>query len=179
MDDDLSICLGVEGHALCGKLFTQCEEVFYNPVMHDDDFTRGADMRVCISSARRPMRRPASMTDPDITVHWIFFQQRTQTFELSSIATDLDFAIIDHRQTRRIVTTIFQSLQALEDNRRRITRTDVSDDATHGSPPHFNWGYLYATTLCFVRTVTDTAFDAGPSKVLGKVRVVAHPEGFR
>ena len=55
--------------------------------------------------------------------------------ELARDAVDGEAPVRERRDARRVVAAVFEPLQALEQQRRRLPRTDVADDSAHGVMP--------------------------------------------
>ena len=46
-----------------------------------------------------------------------------------------DVIVLNDRKSGGVVTAILQPLEAVKDNRRRVARADISNDAAHGGNP--------------------------------------------
>ena len=125
----LGIGIGSEDATRGRQLVTQFAEVLDNAVVHDGDAVGAVGMRVDLVG--HAMRRPARVTDPDEPVQGLGGDELLQIDELALGATALDMAVDQRRDTGRIVATIFEALQSLEEQRRRILLPDDTDDAAH------------------------------------------------
>jgi hypothetical protein len=118
----------------------------------------------------------------------------SQARQLAGVAAHFDMAVFQHRQAGRIIAAVFQPLQPVQDNRRRVCAANITNDSTHSRDPSVRLilpDYLvstkytgiclslipYSQFLCqfppFCRIVGEIL------DLEGKVRVMAHPEGFR
>src|SRR5262249_54842002 len=109
---------------------TQLQVVLDDPVVDEDDLA-GA-MRVRVLLRRPPVRRPARVSDPRRAGEWLLAQQRLQVVELADAAPHLDAVVGEGREARRVVTAVLELAEPAHDDRARLTRADVSDDAAHG-----------------------------------------------
>src|SRR3989304_6008658 len=69
VDGGLRVGLRAEGGALGLKLIFERTVVLHNPIVHDDDFARGADMGMGISGVWFSVGRPARVPDANEAVH--------------------------------------------------------------------------------------------------------------
>ena len=81
---------------------------------------------------------PAGMTDPRRSADGGFIYQFDQSGKFSSVTPDRDLAVRQDSQSGRVVAAVFQPFQAVQNNRCRIPRTDITYDSTHGVPPNFS-----------------------------------------
>ncbi len=88
-------------------------------------------MRMSILLARRAVSGPAGMPDPQMSVDRVGLDQGFQAADLAGIPPDLDLTVIQHGNACRVIPTVFKLFQAIQDDRRGITLTDIGYDSTH------------------------------------------------
>jgi hypothetical protein len=100
----------------------------------DHDPPRAILVGMGILLGRLPVGRPARVTDPPVAIEGLISEARGQTLQLARGTSTLQAATADDGDTGRIVATILEAPQSVEDQRNCITTANVADDATHGSP---------------------------------------------
>src|SRR5437870_6009098 len=84
---------------------------------------------------RTPVRRPARVPDAGRAPEWLLAQQPGQVIELAHAAADLDVVVREGREARRVVAAVLELAESRDENRARLTRAHVSDNAAHRSAP--------------------------------------------
>jgi len=135
MDDGFRVCLWVEGCAFTDEFIFEFDEIFHDTIMDNHDFPRVAHVRMRVARGRRTMSRPARVTNSRRTADRFFRDEINQLSEFARVAPQVNMIAIDNRNARRVVAAIFKALQAIQDDRRRVTRSDVSNDSTHKRVP--------------------------------------------
>jgi hypothetical protein len=102
-----------------------------------DEHAPAGTMGMRILLRRFTMGRPPRVTDPGGPTKTLFAQRLFQIDQFADATADLDFAVAMDRDAGRIVSAIFQTLQAIQENGNRVLITDVSDNAAHGAYPFF------------------------------------------
>src|SRR5262249_13738458 len=87
-----------------------------------------------IRVARLAVGGPARVTDADGAAEPLR-QRRLERRDLADRLVHPEPAARDDGDARRIVAAVFQTVEAREQDRRRLLPSDVSDDATHESTP--------------------------------------------
>src|SRR5690606_8781528 len=141
MHDHLGCGFRGELDPLCFQLGAQLAEVLDNAVMYDDGAPVLADMRVRVARAGDAMRRPAGVADANMAVERRVVHALHEVGQLADVAPDRDRVALQHGNPRRVVAAIFKTLQAGQNDRGRVTRTDVSHDSTHS-------GFLPGAGMC-------------------------------
>jgi hypothetical protein len=106
--------------------------VFYDADMHDHDFTVSADVRMGILVRRCAVSRPSRMTDANVAGQWLSFQQPAQFGDSPRFPADFDRVRSEHCDSRTVVASILQPMQALEKKICNRPISDVSNNAAHG-----------------------------------------------
>ena len=93
-------------------------------------------VRVGVGLAGLSVRRPAGVPDARGAAHGVLGDQALQLGELALGPAQLDQAVGEGRQARRIVAPVFEAPQPVEDVRRRLIRARDTDDSAHvaGTP---------------------------------------------
>jgi hypothetical protein len=81
---------------------------------------------------------PAGVAHADVSAEGIRLQGTDQIGQFAHAAAQGEATILKHSYSSRIVTTVFQTLKALNDDRRRLSRAHVTDNSTH-----------FVSLLCF------------------------------
>ena len=74
---------------------------------------------------------PAGMADANGAADGIVVQQRLQVFQLALGAAALDVSVYQGSDTRRIIATVFQALEPLQQQVRRLPAADDADNPAH------------------------------------------------
>ena len=105
--------------------------VLDNAVVHDDDFSGTVAMRVSVFFSRTSMCRPSGVTDPILTVDWTRRDDLFETVEFAGAAPNFNSAVFNKCNPRRIVATIFQSFEAVDQNWNNRLGSEIANDAAH------------------------------------------------
>ena len=129
MRDHFGIRLGFEPVPRVFQTPFMGQVIFNNAVVHDDDVSGTMGMGVLLG--RFAMRGPSRMPDPDRSGEMLFFQGFFQVKQFADASTDLDPAMLQHRNPRRIIAAILQPPQALHEHAGGIVVPDISYNSTH------------------------------------------------
>src|SRR5205814_2100490 len=129
--DDLGVGLGDEAVPLRLQLVLQIEVVLDDAVVDDDDLAGAVAMRMGVLLGRTSVRRPAGVADAVITGDRIGADNLFQVRQFAGAAAQIDRAVADHGDSRRVVAAIFEPPQAVDENRHDVLRSDVADNSTH------------------------------------------------
>ncbi len=184
-DDGLGIRIRLELDAFGGQLILELQEIFHDPVLDDNHPLRLPEMRMGVAGVGCAVRCPACMTDPGRTVDRGFIDHVDQLGQFTRVLADLELAAAKDSETGRVVAAVFEPLQAIENDRCRIPRPDISDDSTHRDSSDSSICHcegearsnllitgdcfakyarsdrLYATPCLFVRAITQAALQQG------------------
>ncbi len=119
MREHLRVCVGFESVSSGEKFVFERVVIFNDAVVNDGDFTGLVKMWMTIFVGRNPMRRPARMSDADISRDGFGLQNLCKTFaDFPSFFTDGQRAAIRHGDARAVITAIFQPPQAFQQDGR-------------------------------------------------------------
>ena len=135
MRDDLRVGLGDEHVALALQLVLQIEVVLDDAVVNDDDAARAVPMRVGVLLSRPAVRCPARVPDAVGAGERMGVNHRFQVRELAGAAAQVDGAVVHDGHARRVVASVLELPEAVDENRDDVFRADVTDNATHNSAP--------------------------------------------
>src|SRR6185437_16628116 len=132
MRDDFGISFRDELVAFREELIFQLDVVLNNSIVHDHNLAGAIAVRVGVFFGRAPMRGPTRVPDAIQAVERIESDGFLQITQFSWRAPNLEFPVVAHNgDSRRIVAAIFETLQAIEDQRHNPLRSYVPDDSTH------------------------------------------------
>ena len=109
MRDDLGVGLGDELVAFLLELLFQVEVVFDDAVVDDHDSARAVAVRVGILLSRPPVRRPSRVPNPVLAIDRRRRNHLFEACELAGASPQIDGAVANHRNTRRIVAAVFEA----------------------------------------------------------------------
>src|SRR5262245_43185657 len=115
--DDLGVGLGRELVALFDELLLQGKVVLNDAVVHDDDPSGAIAVRVSVLLRRTTMCGPPGMPYAIRALERLLPDSLFQVPQLAFRPTDVHSLTVDHGNTGRIVATIFQTTQAIDDHR--------------------------------------------------------------
>ncbi|MCY1446629.1 hypothetical protein D9M71_632120 [compost metagenome] len=131
VDDNFGIGLRGEHIAEVLELFAQLFVVLDDAVVHDRHFVSG-EMRVSIRFARRAVGSPARVGDAQLAGDRFGSDGGFQLGDLANAAAALQRALLGvDGQTGAVVATVFQALEAFDENGSDITLGYGTDDSTH------------------------------------------------
>ena len=133
--EDLGVGLGAERVARFRELRLALGEVLEDAVVHDDDLPGAVGLGMRVQLRRASVRGPARVPDPGRAGGGRAVELLDEVAELAGRAVDREPAVRQGRDARRVVAAVFEPLQPLEEERARLTGTDVADDAAHGLRP--------------------------------------------
>ena len=131
MRDHLGIGLGAELIAGALELATQFEVVLDDAVVDDGEAVAG-EMRMGVALARHPVRRPAGMRQTHVACDRGVGERLLEHAHLARGAQPPQLvALVDDRDARGVIATVFQPLQAIEQHRHDVAIGDTADNAAH------------------------------------------------
>ncbi len=134
MRQHLGVGFRAEGDAFGFEPRPQCRGVLDDAVMDDRDAAGRVAMRMGVAVARFAMRRPAGMGDAGRAAE----ARRQDLLEFAHPALafgQAQLAAAGDGDAGRIIAAIFEPMQSLDQDRRRVALADVTDDAAHGWSP--------------------------------------------
>jgi hypothetical protein len=72
------------------------------------------------------------VSDPDLAWEALLGERLLEVAELANRPDDLDAVVAADGQSRRIITPVFQPPKPIEQDRRSLFATYVTDDSAHG-----------------------------------------------
>ena len=133
--DGLRVGLGGEGVALGRETRAELPVVLDDPVEHDRDASGvAAGQRVRVLLGDRSVRRPTRVPEPGRGGGAVR-RPLDQVLERADGTHVREPAVLQKSDSARVVPAVLQALEALQEQRLRLTRSDVSDDSTHDRAP--------------------------------------------
>jgi len=93
-------------------------------------------VRVRVLLARAPVRRPPRMTNTNGSLKWLALERPLKLLQFSCGSDHLNVAVFVYGNTCRVVTTVFQTPEPFEKNRRHSRGTHIPNNSTH-TPLHY------------------------------------------
>src|SRR5207249_2634172 len=78
---------------------------------------------------------PARVPDPGRAAERLLAEEVREAIELSDAPPDLDVVVLEDREAGGVIAPVLELPESAHQDRARVTRPDVADDATHGSAP--------------------------------------------
>ncbi len=133
MHDHLGVGVAAKFIALLLERLPQFKEVLDDAVLHHNQFTVCAAVGMGVALTGRAMGRPARMAHADVAQQRVCGQTIGKVDEFAGLAAYLNGAIvIDHGQAGRVIASIFELSQTVEDDGFSRTIANISYDSTHG-----------------------------------------------
>src|ERR1700757_221614 len=88
-------------------------------------------MRMSVFFGGPSMSRPTGVTQTKLSGNGLLEKEFFEIPQFTRRAPDLKILILNDRNAGRIITTIFEGLKPSHDYRNRISRANVSENATH------------------------------------------------
>src|SRR5215475_6016704 len=155
MDDDFAIGLGRELGAPFLEFGAQLAEIFDDAVVDDRDAIGRMWMRVIFVGPA--MSGPARVADADTSGKGILAQPLFKIFQLAFSASPLEFVSFKRCDARRIVATIFQAFQRIDQLLRNGATSQYPDYSTHAVniPPKISPKLVFLLTGIPVQEVLN------------------------
>ncbi len=145
--DHLGVGVGVEHGAFSAELLAQLEEVLHDAVVHHHHFPGHAQVGMGVARRGRAVGRPARVPDAQVALHGRFCHHLCQARQLAGVAADFDVPVFEHGKPGRVVAAVLQAAQAVQDDRRGITRSNVTNNSTHSNPSNIKFNRSFARKL--------------------------------
>ena len=136
--DDLGVGLGDELVALGGELLLEGEVVFDDAVMDDDEGAGAVAVRVRVLFGGAAVGGPAGVADAEGAVDGVVGDDGLEVAQLAGGAAELQGALAigagatADGDAGGVITAIFKTTEAFDNDRDDGFRTDVTNDSTHG-----------------------------------------------
>ena len=136
MSDHLGVRLGGEDVALAFQLALEGLVILDDAVVDHGQAIAGL-VRVGIGFARRAMGGPAGVRDADTALERSFLEAALQRPDLAQRTHAVQATLFgEDGHARAVVATVFEAVQALEQDVLDVTTGDGADDATHERSPY-------------------------------------------
>ena len=135
LDSHLGVCLAYEGITFAEKLFLEFLIVFDDSVVDADDRAVIRAVRVGIALGGFSVSRPAGVADSACSDHGLSAIGLLFEYLQSALGFDdrgLRFAVA-HRETGRIVSSVFQSGKPVKKNGRCLFCSDITNNSAHNN----------------------------------------------
>ena len=117
--------------AVRDELLFQRLVVLDNAVMHQRDFAASVEMWVGVFIGNLAVRSPASVADSVVTTGRLFVDQFRQRRDASGAFPRLDVIAVYNGNSGRVVATIFQTAQPIEQDGSSFSRSNITNNSTH------------------------------------------------
>ena len=91
-----------------------------------------AGERVCVLLGDAAVRRPARVAEARWSRRAVRPGARLQVVERADRANVVEARVLEERDAGGVVAAVLEALEAVEQERLALTRSDVSDDPAHG-----------------------------------------------
>jgi hypothetical protein len=105
--------------------------VFDDPIVHDRDVPVAICVGVRVTLIGCPMSCPTRMCNSDISVEWLARNDRFELGDLTRGFPCFQPMPVHDSNAGRVVPSILEALQALDEERRGALRADIAYDSTH------------------------------------------------
>src|ERR1043166_7948035 len=113
----------------------QRTEVLDDAVVNDSNRIGTIHLWVRVAFIRLAVRGPSRVRDSDRSVDRVDVHQAFEHRDLTLRLSRLEAMTVAHRDSGRVVATILEALEALDQHWCRDPRSNVSDNSTHGVDP--------------------------------------------
>ena len=131
MNEHFAIGLATELNSLLQKELTQHLVVFDHPVMYQCKTSRIIDVRVSILFAGSTVCCPTRVSNADLGLDWRCRQFFLQGLNTPHGSSKIYPTCTNDRNSRRVISPVLESLQALEEERCALLETNVTNNSTH------------------------------------------------
>ncbi len=130
--DDFRVGFRDEFVAFGDELLLELDVVLDDPVVHDNDFAGAIAVRMGVFLGGASVRGPARVTDAVDSVERSNADRFLEIAQFAGGAANLELAVgADHGDPGRIISSVFEALQAVEDQRHHALRADIADNPAH------------------------------------------------
>ena len=131
MRDNLRIRLGNKHAPLPFQEFPQPLMILNDAIMHQGNVALYIRMGMRVQIAGLPMGGPPGMTDAQVAMQRMRLQPVPEILQPALGLAHLNLALIHHRDTRAVISPIFQVLQPAQQNLLRAAWTHISYNSAH------------------------------------------------
>src|SRR5262245_45625155 len=131
MRDGLGVGFADELASFFGQPLAQLAKILDDAVMHDRNNIGG--VRMGIVFGRPAVRCPASMTDADIAPERLAIEPRFERAQLPFRATTAEYAVVERGNAGRVIASVFEALEGVDQLLRNWFRSQNSDYSAHPS----------------------------------------------
>jgi hypothetical protein len=135
MGERLGVGVGRKPMARALELGAQHIGVLDDAVVHERQRARAVGVWVCVTLGGRAVSRPARVPDAAGPVERILPEAFPEGRDATSELPSLHPATVQHGHAGRVVASVLQPRQAIQQHGDGILRSDVSHDAAHRSGP--------------------------------------------
>ena len=129
--NDLCIRFRSEAMPICCEGSSKLTVVLDDSIVNDGQSPPAVHVGVGIGVRGASMGRPARMGDPEGSLGGSGSDERLERDDLPDRLPHLEAIPVDRRDPRRVVASILEALETLDQEGKSVTMTNVSDDATH------------------------------------------------
>jgi hypothetical protein len=132
MDDDFGVGIGDEDVTHPFQLLAQRFVVFDDAVVHYGEVV-ARKMWMSVALARCSVGGPTGVRNAQATCKLLVLLRLLQLGDLAGTAQTMQACrVVQHGDTGAVVATVFQALEAFEQDCGDVTFSDGANDATHG-----------------------------------------------
>ncbi|PYN39020.1 MAG: hypothetical protein DMD98_02290 [Candidatus Rokuibacteriota bacterium] len=130
--EHLGVGLGPERVTLAAQAILDLEIVLEDAVVDDDEVAPAVGVGVGVLVRGPAVGGPACVADPERARHGALAEDPLERLDPPGGAPDVEPALSEHGDARRIVAAVLEALEPFDDDGHRVLVPDVPDDATHG-----------------------------------------------
>src|SRR4029077_6918877 len=132
VSNDFGIGLRGELMTFFDELFLQAEVILDDAIVYDDDLAGAVAMRMSVFFRGAPVSSPSGVANAIAAVERFEADDLFQVAQLAFGAANLQLVpIAGNGDSSRIVSAVFETSQAFDNDRNYFFLADISDDATH------------------------------------------------
>src|ERR1700730_652363 len=117
--------------AVAHQLFFERLVIFDYAIMDEGDFATGVKMRMRIFVGDLAVRSPSSVADSKVPDRRFLLHQFGQRCDSAGAFASLDVIAVHDRDPGRVITTIFESPQPIQQDGSSFRRAYITNNSTH------------------------------------------------
>ena len=121
----------LENVAFFHKVLFQSQIVFNNTIMNHHKMVMAVSMRMGISVGRLAVSSPAGMSNADMALERMLFQLVFQIHQAALLFLNVDFSIFINRNACRIISSVFQAAESVNQKIRGISTAYITYNTAH------------------------------------------------
>src|ERR1700690_3376269 len=129
MTEHLGVCLGLEDETFGLKFMFKLDIILDYAVV--DQYYPAGPVRMGVFIGGLSMSSPAGMADGGRAFDFLGVDDRVELLDLTLAALDIYVAVGEISDTGRIISPVFQPLEAFHHYRDGFSVSDISNDAAH------------------------------------------------